>query len=289
MTDKIIAHIPRKVQPGLVRLPNVKNIIAIGSGKGGVGKSTLSVNLAIALQQQGARVGLLDADIYGPSQPTLLGLSGKPESPDGEHIIAFEKYGIQVMSIGFLIHEEAPAIWRGPIVTKALQKMLQDTLWNNLDYLIIDLPPGTGDIQLTMAQKIPVAGAVIVTTPQDLSLIDAKKALVMFEKVHIPVLGVIENMSTHVCSACGHEDAIFGEDGGQSMADQYNVKLLGQLPLDKKIRVQSDLGIPMMIAEPEGLIAKKYSEIAENMVAQLALRPKDYSSLLGKIEVKQEK
>jgi ATP-binding protein involved in chromosome partitioning len=278
-SSSIIAH---AVQPGLTRLPNIKNIIAVGSGKGGVGKSTVSTNLALALQKTGARVGILDADIYGPSQPLLLNLSGKPEF-DGQHLLPLTQYDLQVMSIGFLIENDAPAIWRGPMVTKALQQMLYDTKWDNLDVLIIDLPPGTGDIQLTMAQKIPVTGAIIVTTPQDLSLIDAQKALVMFQKVHIPVLGIIENMSTHRCSVCGHEEAIFGEAGAATMAKKFECEVLGQLPLDKKIRELSDAGMPIVFKEPENSISKTYVEIAEKILKGLAKQPKDYSSKFGKI------
>jgi ATP-binding protein involved in chromosome partitioning len=277
--------IPHAVQPSLKPLPNIKNIIAVGSGKGGVGKSTVAVNLALALAKS-ARVGILDADIYGPSLPTMLGLTEKPESPDGKTISPIEKYGLQCMSIGLLLVDNAPAIWRGPIVTKALQQMLFDTNWDNLDYLIIDLPPGTGDIQLTLAQKIPVAGAIIVTTPQDLALIDAKKALDMFNKVQVPVLGIVENMSTYVCTQCGHEEHIFGHEGAREMANNFKVPLLGQLPLEKKIREETDSGRPSVIAAPDSSRAQCYYELAQQVVEKLALRPKDYSAKFGTIVVK---
>lgn len=279
-----IKIIPHAVQPSLKPLPNVKNIIAVGSGKGGVGKSTVAVNLALALAKD-ARVGILDADIYGPSLPIMLGLTEKPESPDNKTINPIEKYGLQCMSIGLLLVDNAPAIWRGPIVSKALQQMLFDTNWDNLDYLIIDLPPGTGDIQLTLAQKIPVAGAIIVTTPQDLSLIDAKKALNMFNKVHVPVLGIVENMSTYICTECGHEEAIFGHDGAKHMAADYEVPLLAQLPLEKYIREETDSGRPTVIAAPDSPRAQAYDALAQQVVEKLALRPKDYSAKFGTIVV----
>ena len=281
MSNKIVSH---AVQPSLKPLPNVKNIIAVGSGKGGVGKSTVAVNLALALAKE-ARVGILDADIYGPSLPMMLGLTEKPESPDGKMISPIEKYGLQCMSIGLLLVDNAPAIWRGPIVTKALQQMLFDTNWDNLDYLIIDLPPGTGDIQLTLAQKIPVAGAIIVTTPQDLALLDAKKALDMFNKVHVPVLGLVENMSTYICTACGHEEHIFGHEGAVQMAEDCQVPVLGQLPLEKTIREETDSGCPTVIAAPESPRAQCYFQLAEQVVEKLALRPKDYSAKFGTIVV----
>ncbi|MSP53450.1 MAG: iron-sulfur cluster carrier protein ApbC [Gammaproteobacteria bacterium] len=276
--------VPHAVQPSLKPLPNVKNIIAVGSGKGGVGKSTVAVNLALALAKD-ARVGILDADIYGPSLPIMLGLTEKPESPDGKTISPIEKYGLQCMSIGLLLVDNAPAIWRGPIVTKALQQMLFDTNWDNLDYLIIDLPPGTGDIQLTLAQKIPVAGAIIVTTPQDLALIDAKKALNMFNKVHVPVLGIVENMSTYICTQCGHEEHIFGHAGAVTMAADYKVPLLAQLPLEKNIREETDSGRPTVIAAPESPRGQCYFQLAQQVVEKLALRPKDYSAKFGTIVV----
>ena len=279
----VVAH---QVQSGLTPLPNIKNIIAIASGKGGVGKSTTAVNLALALTQQGARVGVLDADMYGPSIPVLLDLVGQePQTPDGKTILPLEQYGLQVMSIGFLIAADRPAIWRGPMVTKALQQMLFDTAWDKLDYLIVDLPPGTGDIQLTMAQKIPVAGAVIVTTPQELSLIDARKALTMFKKVNVKILGVVENMSTYQCRHCGHDDAIFGTDGGLNMAREFDAPLLAQLPLDQETREQSDRGKPIVIAQPDSSMAKAYGAAAKVLAEQLALQPKDYSAKFGKIAV----
>ena len=269
-------------------LPNIKNIIAVGSGKGGVGKSTVAANLALALLQTGARVGLLDADIYGPSQPLILGAKQEaPSSHDQKSINPVICHGLQTMSIGYLVDQKTAMIWRGPMVSGALQQLLNDTRWDTLDYLIIDLPPGTGDIQLTMAQKIPVSGAVIVTTPQDLSLLDARRAIAMFNKVNIPVLGVIENMSTYHCPACGHIDAIFGDligdSGGTTMAAETGTLLLGQLPLTKQIRVDTDHGTPTVIADPEGSIAKAYQEIAKKMMAQLSLQPRDYSSKLPKV------
>lgn len=282
---KIIKH---KVQQGVPALENVKNIIAVASGKGGVGKSTTAVNLALALAAEGARVGILDADIYGPSQPRMLGTSKRPESNDGKTIEPVESYGVQSMSIGFLIDEEEPMIWRGPMVTQALQQMLSDTNWQALDYLVIDLPPGTGDIQLTLSQKVPVSGALIVTTPQDISLLDARKAYKMFEKVKVPVLGVVENMSTHICSQCGHEEAIFGTGGGQSMAEQYGINLLGSLPLNIRIREDADGGQPSVVTDPEGDIAMAYRKIARRMAARLAMQGKDYASAFPNIVVKNE-
>lgn len=283
--SKINKH---KVQQGVPALENVKNIIAVASGKGGVGKSTTSVNLALALAAEGATVGLLDADIYGPSQPRMLGTTQRPESVDGKSIEPIESYGIQSMSIGFLIDEEEPMIWRGPMVTQALQQMLSDTNWKSLDYLVIDLPPGTGDIQLTLSQKVPVSGAVIVTTPQDISLLDARKALKMFEKVKVPVLGVIENMSTHICSQCGHEEHIFGEGGGQSMADQYDVNMLGSLPLDIHIREDADNGQPTVVKNPEGDIAMAYRVIARRIAANLAKQSKNYAAAFPNIVIKND-
>ena len=257
MSSRIVAH---KAQQGVTLLPNVKNIIAVASGKGGVGKSTTSVNLALALAAEGANVGLLDADIYGPSQPQMLGISGRPESTDGKSMDPMLAHGIQAMSIGFLIDNDTPMVWRGPMVTGALEQLLRDTKWRDLDYLVIDLPPGTGDIQLTLAQKIPVTGAIIVTTPQDIALLDARKGLKMFEKVSIPILGIVENMSTHICSQCGHEEHIFGTGGGALMSKDYSVDLLGSLPLDIKIREQSDGGQPTVIADPNGPIATIYKK-----------------------------
>ena len=267
------------VQPSLSPLPRVRNIIAIGSGKGGVGKSTTAVNLALALAADGARVGVLDADVYGPSVPMMLGLSGRPDSPDGKSIEPMRAHGIEAMSIGLLVEQETPMIWRGPMATSALTHLLNETLWGGdasegLDYLIVDLPPGTGDIQLTLAQKIPVAGAVIVTTPQDVATLDAKKALKMFEKVQVPVLGLIENMAQHVCTQCGHVEHLFGQGGGERMAAQYGVPLLGSLPLEIGIREQGDAGVPVVIAAPDSAAAQAYRQAARNLVAELAKRPR---------------
>ena len=282
VSSKIQSH---SVQKALNPIENVKNIIAVASGKGGVGKSTVSVNLALALAAEGATVGVLDADIYGPSQPRMLGLEGKPDSKDGKKLEPMVNYGIQSMSIGFLIDEETPMIWRGPMVTQALEQLLQDTNWSDLDYLIIDLPPGTGDTQLTLAQKVPVSGAVVVTTPQDIALLDARKGLKMFEKVEVPVLGVVENMSTHICSKCGHEEHIFGEGGGQRMAEQYNVDFLGAVALDKRIREETDAGKPTVVAEPESRVAQTYHEIARRATAKLARKSKNYSAKFPKIVI----
>ena len=273
------------VQKSLKPMENVKNVIAVASGKGGVGKSTTAVNLALALSQEGASVGVLDADIYGPSQPRMLGVSGQPESRDGKSLEPMENHGLQAMSIGFLIDEETPMIWRGPMVTQALEQLLNDTRWRDLDYLIVDLPPGTGDVQLTLAQKIPVSGAIIVTTPQDIALLDARKGLKMFEKVEVPVLGVVENMSIHICSQCGHEEPIFGSGGGEKMAEEYDVDLLGQLPLDIHIREQADGGEPSVIAQPESRVAQIYREIARKTAAKLAAKSKDYSAKFPKIVI----
>jgi ATP-binding protein involved in chromosome partitioning len=282
ISSKIVSH---SVQKGVPLLSNVKNIIAVASGKGGVGKSTTSINLALALQAEGASVGILDADIYGPSQPRMLGLQGKPDSTDGKTVEPKVSYSVQSMSIGYLIEEDTPMIWRGPMVTGALEQLLNETNWKDLDYLIIDLPPGTGDIQLTLCQKIPVSGAVIITTPQDIALLDAKKALKMFEKVQVPVLGIIENMSTHICSECGHEEHIFGSGGGEQMAKQYDVDLLGSLPLDIRIREGVDNGKPTVAIEPDSAITMNYREIARHTAAKLALQTKDYSSKFPKIVI----
>ncbi len=279
---KIVSH---AVQKNLSPLPNVKNIIAVASGKGGVGKSTTSVNLALALAAEGAKVGILDADIYGPSQPRMLGISGQPQSEDGNSLEPMENFGIQAMSIGFLIEEDTPMIWRGPMVTQALEQLLSDTKWKDLDYLIIDMPPGTGDTQLTLSQKIPVSGAVIVTTPQDIALLDARKGLKMFEKVEVAVLGIIENMSTHICSQCGHEEHIFGAGGGERMAEEHGVDLLGSLPLDISIREQVDSGHPTVVADPEGRIAEVYRDIARRTAAKLAAQAKDYKAKFPKIVI----
>ena len=282
VTVNIAAH---SVQKTLKPLSNVKNIIAVASGKGGVGKSTTSVNLALALAAEGAKVGILDADIYGPSIPTMLGLSGKPDTIDGKMMLPKVSFGIQTISIGYLIDPDQPMIWRGPMVTGALQQLLTQTRWSDLDYLIIDLPPGTGDIQLTLAQQIPVCGAVIVTTPQDIALIDAQRGLGMFEKVNVPILGLVENMSIHICSQCGHEEAIFGHGGGDAMASKNNVALLGSLPLDIAIRQFADTGRPTVVADPDGRPAQIYKAIARKMAAKLALRSKDFSSKFPNIVI----
>ncbi len=279
---KVVAH---SVQKSLKPIDNIKNIIAVASGKGGVGKSTTAVNLALALAEEGATVGILDADIYGPSQPRMLGISGQPESKDGKSLEPMTAYHLQAMSIGFLIDEETPMIWRGPMVTQALEQLLNDTNWSELDYLVIDLPPGTGDTQLTLAQKVPVSGAVIVTTPQDIALLDARKGLKMFEKVEVPVLGIVENMSIHICSNCGHEEPIFGAGGGQAMAEQYHVDLLGQLPLDMRIREETDGGKPTVVAEPEARISQIYREIARKTAAKLSLQAKDYAAKFPNIVI----
>lgn len=273
------------VQKSLKPLEDIKNIIAVASGKGGVGKSTTAVNLALALSMEGATVGMLDADIYGPSQPRMLGVSGQPQSSDGKSLEPMEAHGLQAMSIGFLIDEETPMIWRGPMVTQALEQLLNDTCWRGLDYLVVDLPPGTGDVQLTLAQKIPVSGAIIVTTPQDIALLDARKGLKMFEKVEVPVLGVVENMSIHICSKCGHEEAIFGQGGGQRMAEESGVDILGALPLDIRIREQADGGNPSVAMMPDSRIAEIYREIARKAAAKLAAQGKDYRARFPKIVI----
>jgi len=275
-----------KVQQGIPALENIKNIIAVASGKGGVGKSTTAVNLALALAADGAKVGILDADIYGPSQPRMLGTNQRPESADGKSIEPVESFGIQCMSMGFLIEEEEPMIWRGPMVTQALQQMLGDTNWKELDYLVIDLPPGTGDIQLTLSQKVPVSGAVIITTPQDISLLDARKALKMFEKVDIPVLGLIENMSLHTCSNCQHEEAIFGQGGGEAMAKEYGIEFLGALPLDMAIRLSADSGTPTVAADPDSQISAIYRGMARKLAASLSAKAKDFSGKIPNIVIK---
>ncbi len=282
--SSVITH---AVQKGVKPIPNIRNIIAIASGKGGVGKSTTAVNLALALAAEGASAGILDADIYGPSQPRMLGANERPKSIDGRSMEPVIAHGIQSMSIGYLVDEESPMIWRGPMVTQALEQLLRETRWQPMDYLVIDLPPGTGDIQLTLAQKIPVSGAVIVTTPQDIALLDARKALKMFEKVDVAVLGIIENMSIHICSQCGYQEAIFGEGGGRRMADQYHVDLLGQLPLDRRIREEADGGNPSVATDPDNAIARAYREIARKVAAKLSLQAKDYSSKIPNIVIEQ--
>ena len=282
VTMKIVAH---TVQRGLKVLPNVKNIIAVSSGKGGVGKSTVAVNLALALAAEGASVGMLDADIYGPSQPMMLGINGKPESLDGKTMEPLLNHGIQAMSIGFLVDTDQPMVWRGPMVTQALQQLLGQTNWKDIDYLIVDMPPGTGDIQLTLAQQVPVTGAIIVTTPQDIALIDAKKGLKMFEKVNVPILGLVENMAIHVCSKCGHAEHIFGAGGAKKMAEQYDVDVLGSLPLDIRIREQTDAGRPTVVAEPDGDIATTYKTIARRVAVRIAEKAKDMSLKMPTIKV----
>jgi ATP-binding protein involved in chromosome partitioning len=276
------------VQRNLKPLGDIKNIVAVASGKGGVGKSTVAANLALAWAAQGARVGMLDADIYGPSQPLMLGLEGqRPTAPDGKHLKPLESYGVAAMSIGFLVDAEQPMVWRGPMVTQALTQLLSETDWGPLDYLVVDMPPGTGDIQLTLAQRVPVAGALIVTTPQDIALADARKGLKMFEKVSVPVLGVVENMSVHICSNCGHAEHIFGAGGGARMAEQYGVKLLGELPLDVHIREEADGGRPTVVAAPDSPRARAYFEMARRTAGALAIRARDRSSVFPKIVIEE--
>jgi ATP-binding protein involved in chromosome partitioning len=273
------------VQRGVKTLPGVKNIIAVASGKGGVGKSTTAANLALALAAEGASVGMLDADIYGPSQPTMLGITGRPESRDGKTLEPMEGHGIQASSIGFMIDLDTPMVWRGPMVTQALEQLLRDTNWRDLDYLVIDMPPGTGDIHLTLAQKIPVTGAVIVTTPQDIALLDARKGLKMFEKVGVPILGIVENMAMHVCSNCGHVEHIFGQGGGERMSKEYDVEYLGGLPLDIKIREQADSGKPTVVADPDGPVAAIYRQIARRVAVKIAEKARDMSLKIPSIVV----
>jgi len=280
--SKIIAH---AVQRGVALLPKVKNIVAVASGKGGVGKSTTTVNLALALAAEGAKVGILDADIYGPSQPMMMGLEGRPESEDGKTIEPMENYGVQVMSIGFLVEPDQAMIWRGPMATQALDQLLKQTNWGELDYLLVDMPPGTGDIALTLSQRVPLTGAVIVTTPQDIALLDAKKGLTMFEKVNVPILGLVENMSVYVCPNCGHTEHIFGADGGKRMAEQYKVDYLGALPLNMSIREQTDSGHPTVVAEPDGEIAQIYKSVARRIAVAIAGKARDFSAKFPTITV----
>jgi len=280
--SKVVSH---AVQRGVKLVPGIKNIIAVASGKGGVGKSTTAVNLALALAAEGASVGILDADIYGPSQPMMLGIAGRPESKDGKRIEPMEGHGLQASSIGFLIDIDTPMVWRGPMVTQALEQLLKDTNWRDLDYLVVDLPPGTGDIQLTLAQKVPVTGAIIVTTPQDIALIDARKGLKMFEKVGIPILGIVENMSFHVCPKCGHESHIFGTGGAERMAKDYGTELLGQLPLDESIRSQADSGKPTVVSDPDGPLAAIYRKIARRAAVKIAESQRDMTSKFPNIVV----
>src|SRR5438445_3096631 len=280
--SKIVSH---SVQRGVKLVPGIKNIVAVASGKGGVGKSTTAVNLALALAVEGAAVGMLDADIYGPSQPLMLGITGRPASRDGKTMEPMEGHGIQAMSVGFLIEQDTPMVWRGPMVTQALEQLLTETKWKDLDYLVVDMPPGTGDIQLTLAQQVPVTGAVIVTTPQDIALLDAMKGLKMFEKVGVPILGIVENMAIHICSNCGHAEHIFGEGGAQRMCGDYNVPFLGGLPLDIRIREQADSGRPTVVADPDGPIAAIYKEIARKTAVFVAQKAEDFTARFPSIVV----
>ncbi len=282
VTVKIASH---SVQRGVQLLPQVKNIIAVASGKGGVGKSTTAVNLALALSAEGASVGLLDADIYGPSLPMMMGIEGRPESVDGKNMEPMENYGLQVMSIGFLVAQDEAMIWRGPMATQALEQLLRQTNWKDLDYLIVDLPPGTGDIQLTLSQRVPMTGAVIVTTPQDIALLDAKKGIKMFEKVGVPILGIVENMAVHVCSQCGYTEHIFGADGGKKMAAEYGMDYLGALPLDIQIRLQADGGKPTVVADPDGDVAAIYKAVARKVAITVAAKAKDFSAKFPTITI----
>lgn len=285
ITTKVATH---AAQRGVALLPNVKNIVAVASGKGGVGKSTTAVNLALALAAEGAAVGILDADIYGPSQPMMMGIEGRPESEDGKTMDPMENYGVQVMSIGFLIDKDEAMIWRGPMATQALEQLLRQTNWGNLDYLIVDMPPGTGDIQLTLSQRVPMTGAVIVTTPQDIALLDAKKGIKMFEKVGVPILGIVENMAVHVCSQCGHKEHIFGMDGGKKMALNNGMDYLGALPLNIQIRQEADSGKPTVVADPDGDVAAIYKTIARQVAVKIANKAKDFSSKFPTISISKE-
>ena len=285
VTFKVIAH---AVQRGVQLLAGVKNIVAVASGKGGVGKSTTAVNLALALAAEGAKVGLLDADIYGPSQPMMMGITGKPDSHDGKTMEPLTNYGVQVMSIGFLVEPDQAMIWRGPMATQALDQLLRQTNWQDLDYLIVDMPPGTGDIQLSLSQRVPITGAVIVTTPQDIALLDAKKGIQMFEKVGVPILGIVENMAVHVCTHCGHAEHIFGEGGGQRMAADHKMDYLGALPLDMQIRLQADSGKPTVVADPDGSVAQIYKQVARSVAVKIAQQAKDFSSKFPSIKVSQD-
>lgn len=285
VTSKIIAH---AAQRGVALLPQVKNIIAVASGKGGVGKSTTAVNLALALAAEGARVGILDADIYGPSQPMMMGIEGRPESEDGQTMEPLENYGVQVMSIGFLVNQDEAMIWRGPMATQALEQLLRQTNWKDLDYLIVDMPPGTGDIQLTLSQRVPMTGAVIVTTPQDIALLDARKGVAMFEKVGVPILGVVENMAVHVCTNCGHVEHIFGEGGGQRYAAEKGIDYLGALPLNLQIRLQADNGKPTVVSDPDSEVAGIYKAVARQVAIKVAARAKDFSSKFPSIKISKD-
>jgi len=285
VSSKIIAH---AAQRGVALLPQVKNIIAVASGKGGVGKSTTAVNLALALAAEGARVGILDADIYGPSQPMMMGIEGRPESEDGQTMEPLENYGVQVMSIGFLVDQDEAMIWRGPMATQALEQLLRQTNWKDLDYLIVDMPPGTGDIQLTLSQRVPMTGAVIVTTPQDIALLDARKGVAMFDKVGVPILGIVENMAVHVCTNCGHVEHIFGEDGGKRYAAEKGIDYLGALPLNLQIRLQADNGKPTVVSDPEGEVAGIYKAVARQVAVKVAARAKDFSSKFPSIKISKD-
>ncbi|MBP9148121.1 MAG: iron-sulfur cluster carrier protein ApbC [Rhodoferax sp.] len=282
---KIVAH---AVQRGVALLPGVKNVVAVASGKGGVGKSTTAVNLALALAAEGARVGLLDADIYGPSIPMMMGIDGKPESSDGQTMEPMENYGVQVMSIGFLVPADEAMIWRGPMATQALEQLLRQTNWKDLDYLIVDMPPGTGDIQLTLSQRVPMTGAVIVTTPQDIALLDARKGIKMFEKVSVPILGIVENMAVHVCSQCGHIEHIFGADGGKKMAAEYKADYLGALPLAMQIRLQADSGHPSVVSDPDSEVAGLYKGVARKVALAIAAKNKDFSNKFPSIKISKD-
>lgn len=285
LTTKITTH---AVQRGVALLPNVKNIVAVASGKGGVGKSTTTVNLALALAAEGAKVGILDADIYGPSQPMMMGIEGRPESVDGQTMEPLENHGLQVMSIGFLVEPDQAMIWRGPMATQALDQLLRQTNWRELDYLLVDMPPGTGDIQLTLSQKVPLTGAVIVTTPQDIALLDARKGIKMFEKVGVPILGILENMAVYCCPSCGHTEHIFGVDGGKRMAAELGMDCLGALPLNMQIRVQADSGTPTVVADPDGEVAGIYKAVARQVAIKIAAAAKDFSSKFPTIKVSKD-
>ena len=285
IVTNITAH---AVQRGVALLPKVKNIVAVASGKGGVGKSTTAVNLALALAAEGASVGILDADIYGPSVPMMMGIEGRPESDDGQTMEPMENYGVQVMSIGFLVAQDEAMIWRGPMATQALEQLLRQTNWKDLDYLIVDMPPGTGDIQLTLSQRVPMTGSVIVTTPQDIALLDAKKGIKMFEKVGVPILGIVENMAVHVCSNCGHIEHIFGADGGKRMATEYGMDYLGALPLDMQIRLQADSGKPTVVSDPDSEVAGLYKAVARKVALAIAAKNKDFSSKFPSIKISKE-
>ncbi|MDB5946329.1 MAG: minD 1 [Ramlibacter sp.] len=285
ISTNVVAH---AAQRGVALLPSVKNIVAVASGKGGVGKSTTAVNLALALAAEGAAVGLLDADIYGPSLPMMMGIDGRPESADGKTMEPLENYGVQVMSIGFLVNQDEAMIWRGPMATQALEQLLRQTNWKDLDYLIVDLPPGTGDIQLTLSQRVPMTGAVIVTTPQDIALLDARKGIKMFEKVGVPILGIVENMAVHICSNCGHVEHIFGEGGGRKMAADYAMDYLGALPLDINIRLQADSGKPTVVADPDGEVAGIYKAVARQVAIKIAAKAKDFSSKFPSIKISKD-